>query len=1142
MKFIKVKVTGFKSFADTVEFSIHDGITGVVGPNGCGKSNTIEAIRWVMGETSAKRMRGDGMDSVIFNGTDIRPPRSFCEVTIWLENPDGLGPPELKDLALLEITRRIDRGEGSTYRVNGKPVRAKDIQLLFKDAGMGAGSSALVSQGHVGAIINAKPEARRNILEEAAGVAGLSSRRHDAEIRLRATEENLEKAELVEKGLNDQIASLGSQARKAKRRNEIDQLIRAAEATTFLVRRIAAASALGTSEADHAANEETVKTAMVELSALMSGQSSTEAEAKPLLDTKIQAETDFALAKAKVETIRKEIASVRNALANARKNILRADTDIERETAEFDAIKEERALLDDEISLVVDDAEHDQMAIEEATIVQEEARDAMDIRSSAAEGVSSSHALLVAGRDAAARRESDLLARVKALDARVSQMQARIAEGEAELVALPDDTSPLELLQAELEEIETCLVAASDARAAADIANRELALASGQLHSTRKALVNERSSLERAFAGDVSVASMSMADHGYDEALAAALGDAFQAPLLTGEIHWWTSAEPRSLAAPAGTQALSGKVRVPPELAAALAGVGLAADDTQAEAIAPGLLPGQSVVTAAGRLWRWDGYRAIGGAGAAQVIKRKRRLEEIDIETAAVDAELAGVDIAAAAAALSASAASENRLKSDLANARKRLDEERKASERSGQQRVALVARIASSKETLADARSQHAAETAALHAGSSELAAYPSLTASEAALDAARSAQTAAAKAYEAARNALDKVRREAEGRALRVATIRRQIADFEKRQQSIRGNLAELANRRAESVTEAENLAESELMHPDAEANAVVEVEERLVVLLEAQERSKSHEEALASARQLVRDREASLAAMRENRARILAEIKAGQNTMADLKREVEERIRCATDELEKVAGIEDTSDLPDLSACEGRVQRLLRERETLGTVNLLAEQQLGEAKGKAEQERKVREELRDAVRALRDNIGKLNAECRERLLEAFAKIDLHFRDLFKRVFGGGEAYLKLSGSSDPLEAGLEIFASPPGKKLQTMSLLSGGEQALTALALIFAAFLIRPAPICVLDEVDAPLDDANVDKMCRLVNDLASEGTRFLVITHHALTMARCDRLYGVTMAERGVSRVTSLDMDQAISFVERNAIKD
>ncbi|MCZ7860792.1 chromosome segregation protein SMC [Agrobacterium salinitolerans] len=1141
MKINKLRISGFKSFADPVEVAILDGITGVVGPNGCGKSNVTESLRWAMGEMSAKRLRGAGMDDVIFSGTEIRPPKNHCEVTVFLENPRGLGPAELKDLATMEVSRRIDRGDGSTYKVNGKPVRAKDVQVLYKDAGMGAGSSALVSQGHVASIINAKPVERRNLLEEAAGVSGLASRRHEAELRLRGTEENLEKAEMIEKGLNDQMASLRRQARQAKRRREIDDLIRAAEATTFLVRRIASEARVTAAEATQADNEEQVKTALIAQTALDAMLAAAEAQAAPLLKRKIDAETAFALAKARVDNIRREIQSARNAIANAAKTIARADADIERDRLELANLSEEADLLRDEVEAAKDDAEYDIVLIEENTALLEEARITLEARTEEANTAADAHSMLAAARDGLAKRQSDLAARLARSAERLTAAEAKTLELSREFAALPAEPPEIEALAAAMEEAAIALATATENRQTCDLALVEAKTALASISAMQAALKSEQSALSR-FAVGTGAADACSADTGYDEALAAALGSAFHAPIGSGDTHWWTLGSQADVSHPDGTVALSDHVRVPAELKSAIAVTGVAKSQSEAEGLSLSLRPGQSIVTTEGHLWRWDGYRSVDSAEGAAITRRIRRAEEITAELERLSAAAEAVNITVSESASSLAASAEAAAKSTLATLDRDLAAARRLIEHTQKRRVELEAKIAGMTETIEDARGQRDAEQTDLDAARAELEAHPSLTTSETALRTAREAQTSASKAYDTARLSLDRVRREAETRSVRTEAVRKQMSEIERRSKALTEGIAELQARRAEAVEEATALEETDVLQPDAEANAIEDVEERLAVLAETQEASSTLEATLQDARAAAKDGEAKVAGLKENRARLIAEMKAARESNDGLSREIADRLNCQPNQLETVSGNSELSDLPDLAACDARVQRLLRERDTIGTVNLLAEQMLEDVEGKVGEAGKVRAELREAVRQLRETISKINAECRERLLEAFAAVDGHFRTLFKRVFNGGEAHLKLSGSEDPLEAGLEIFASPPGKKLQTMSLFSGGEQALMALSLIFAVFLIRPAPVCILDEVDAPFDDANVDRMCRLVNDLAAEGTRFIVITHHALTMARCDRLYGVTMAERGVSKLMTVDVEQAASYVQSSALRD
>lgn len=1139
MKINKLRISGFKSFADPVEIAILDGITGVVGPNGCGKSNVTESLRWAMGEVSAKRLRGDAMDDVIFAGTEIRPPKNHCEVTVFLDNPRGLGPADLKDLATMEVTRRIDRGDGSTYKVNGKAVRAKDVQVLYKDAGMGAGSSALVSQGHVGAIINAKPVERRNLLEEAAGVSGLASRRHEAELRLRGTEENLEKAEMIEKGLSDQMSSLRRQARQAKRRREIDDLIRAAEATTFLVRRIASEVRVNAAEAIQVENEELVKEALVAQIALDATLATAEAQASPLLQRKIEAETAFALAKARVDNLRREIQSARMAITNAAKTVARAEADIERDRAELETLAEEADLLRDEVAGAQDDAEYDGVLIEENTILLEEARETLERLTEEANSAADAHSMLAAAREGLAKRQSDIATRLARSDERLVAAKAKAKELEDEFATLPAEPPRIEELRSSSEAAAEALAAASENRQLRDIALIEARTSLASITAMRNSLSSELSAISRTTSG-ASAAESCNADEGYDEALSAALGSAFHAPIGSGDIHWWTLAANSSASHPSGTVALLSHVRVPKELEAAVKATGIVQSIEEAEAAALRLTPGQSVVTPDGRLWRWDGYRSTGSAEGAAVTRRTRRVAEITAELERLASSEAALDIGTLEELAAKAISAETDTKSTLATLEVALTDARRQAEQTQRRRVELEAKISSVKETIIDAEAQLAADANDLEAARADLAAHPSLTTSETTLKTAREAQTTASRAYETARLTLDRVKREAETRSVKTEAVRKQMAEIERRSKALTAGIAELETRKAEAIGETKELESSEVLQPDAETNAIEEVQERLAALIETQEASSELEATLLSARTAARDGETTISSLKENRARLIAEMKAARESHDGLSREITERLKCEPSQLETVSGVSNHADLPDLDTCDTRVQRLLRERETIGTVNLLAEQQLEEVEGKIGEAGKVRAELREAVRQLRDTITKINSECRERLLEAFAAVDGHFRTLFKRVFNGGEAHLKLSGSDDPLEAGLEIFASPPGKKLQTMSLFSGGEQALMALSLIFAVFLIRPAPVCILDEVDAPFDDANVDRMCRLVNDLATEGTRFIIITHHALTMARCDRLYGVTMAERGISKIMTVDVEQATAYVQSNIL--
>lgn len=1138
MKLNKIRLSGFKSFADTVEVDILDGMTGIVGPNGCGKSNLTEGLRWAMGETSPKRLRGGAMDDIIFGGTETRPPKNSCEVTVYLDNPDGLGPPDFKTLASMSVSRRIDRGDGSTYKVNGKPVRARDVSLLYKDAGMGAGSSSIVSQGMVGAIINAKAADRRNILEEAAGVAGLSSRRHEAELRLRGTEENLEKAELLEKNLNDQVSSLRRQARAAKRRREIDAHIRRAEAIIFLIRMTESEARLSLSTSEQEDNETKVKEALLSLAELERKLSALEQRAAPLLKVKSEAETMFALARAKAENIRKEIQAAKAALVAAQRNKARAEADIERETSELSTVREEIEFLKDEMAAAEDDAAYDPELISENTQIFENAKLNLDELTALVTAASDSHTLLQAGRDALSRRLEDARRRVSQSAAKAESMRIKSAECRdllASLPSVPPEVSRLEEL------LETLSMRSTEEEIASMEANAALKTARSEeaaIVAMLSAMETERKALGRSGGGD-RISEGCRADEGYDEALAAAIGPALHAPLAEGGPHWWTLVRSSGINHPVNTDPLSMHVRVPAVLATAVNAVGVVSSESEGERLAPSLLPGQSIVTKSGKLWRWDGYRALADASTSETTRRVRRLEEIDTISSDLRTSIIALDISGATIEADRRSAATSDTRAQIRKLSEELAAMKKLIEKTETSRSELTGRLAGLVEMTADAERQVNDENTLLASVAEELDAYPSLTASEEHLKGARANLATGTKEFNDARFALDKVTRDAEARTHRLSAVRKQVLDLERRSSVHTSTISELKARTLEFSREADILQQSPLLQPDAETEAQEEARDAAETLAVAQEETKNLEEELSEARSSAKSKTEEVGRLKENRARLLAELKAAKESHTALEREISERINCRPEELQSVADPE-PGPLPNLEACDARLRKLLLERDTLGTVNLLAETQLAEAEGKMTEAGLARQELREAVKHLRDTIHKIDAECRERILEAFTSIDANFRHLFKRVFNGGEAHLKLSGSDDPLEAGLEIFASPPGKKLQTMSLFSGGEQALMALALIFAAFLIRPSPVCVLDEVDAPFDDANVDRMCDLVRDLAAGGTRFIVITHHALTMARCDRLYGVTMQERGVSRLATVDMDKAVEYVQSSSL--
>jgi len=1137
VKIDKVRIVGFKSFADPTEFVIGPGVTAIVGPNGCGKSNLVEAFRWGMGETSARSIRADGMDDVIFGGTDTRPARASCEVSIFLDNSDRSAPAAFNDSDVIHVSRRLDRGEGSSYQVNGRKTRAKDVQILFQDVGAGAGSVALVSQGRVGSIISARPSERRAILEEAAGIAGLATRRHEAELRLRATEQNLEKAEDLERGLSEQLSSLRRQARQAARKRVIDDLVRSAEATAFLVRWRGAVDRERRTTAAHEENEARVTEAMLALRAAEAEVARIEEEVTPAIRARQEAETAHVLARARLESAEREMSQARHALNAARRAVERAKADLERERENAARLEDEILDLEDRKAMAEDDREHDGTAVEEAAARVLELEEDVEGLLATVEELAVRAAAAEADRKAADARRNEAARRVEAIEARLAEARKRLETDRARLAELGPPSDGVSVAEAAVAEAEARVEEAIANRLRATAADDAARQAHAEAQAELTALKAEMRGLMASAPATTGAAIGIEVSDGMETALAAALGEGLFAGLGHGEARWW-EASPARISPPAGTRPLSEVVTVTEELAAAVSGIGIVTDEAEADRLASALRPGQAIVSKQGRLWRWDGYRTSGVGNAAEEVRRVARLRFLMAEAPRLEEEVAS----AARHHEECRKASEEARKIECSlteaakNARSKLEEVRRRKDREDLERNDLTSRIGANEAVIDAAVGELDLARRDLEDAVRATSTLPPASEIAEALGAARRSLEEKRSQLNFARAELDKVRRDAEMRGTMIDTLARSIDDARRRKSTAEALCAEMEARLEETSFEETRLAEAFETMPAAIEQARDEVEEASIRLLDAARAAADSEARLGEARLAVSRASEALNGLRENRARILAELKANREASEELTREIKERLGCEPDELPRLAGVELDAELPDLQACEARVARLVRERESIGMVNPLAEAQVKEMEARLGDALKARDELREAVSRLRRSIGEFDREARARLTETFALIDGHFRDLYTRMFGGGHAHLRLSGSDDILEAGLEIYACPPGKKLQTMSLLSGGEQALAALVLIFAAFLVRPAPVCVLDEVDAPLDDANVNRLCNLVAEMADgDATRFLVVTHHALTMARADRLYGVTMAERGVSRVTALDMDQAAAFV-------
>ncbi|MDB5622342.1 MAG: chromosome segregation protein [Devosia sp.] len=1150
MKFSQLRLHGFKSFAEETLLQMEPGLTGIVGPNGCGKSNLVEAMRWAMGESSYRAMRASGMDDVIFGGSGNRPARNSAEVTLVLDNTDRTAPAALNIADTLEVTRRIEREAGSVYRVNGREVRARDVQLLFADASTGAHSPAMVRQGQIGELISAKPTARRALLEEAAGISGLHTRRHEAELRLRAAEQNLERVDDITAQVETQLDALKRQARLAIRYRGLSGEIRSTEATLFHLHWVAAVFAEKETEANQAVLIRAQADATGKELAAQRALDAAQAELQPLRER----ETVAAAVLQRYEILLEQLAE-----EERRGQQRQAELELRLQQLAADRAREEQLVREGEAALAAGAAEIAQL--------QDEADSAAEALASARSAADAARAEIVAA-EAEAREAEQALAEERArrtqaerylaeLDQRLHRLRTQSSELERDAAALEargdaDDElaqqrATLQAAQRALGEAEKLTLGAEQATLAAqarlDVARPRLqATEAGVIALEAEAatlirMLDLSDRLWRAVVDDLAVAP------GYETALGAALGDDLEASTdPDSPLHWAPAPDGSDdPPLPQGAEPLSRHVHGEDgRLKRRLDQIGVI-DAADGPALQLALRPGQRLVTLAGALWRWDGFIAAADAPgpAAQRLAQRNRLHELDAETSRAKGERNSWkrEVETLTAALDLARTNERngregwrRAQHALTAAQNGVNAAQRALADLAARRAALEAARAQLTASIGDTEQARNAAAQAV----AELGDY-----AEAAAEASRQQQRLTQMRAHADQTRTALLSLEAGGRLrqARVAQLHSEAAQWQRRrdtaldqQQTLGQRSAAIEQELGGQAATPEGLEQRRATLENQIAQARLEHDAARAQFDAAQSRVGDAEKALKAAGDAAN-------AVRLELTRIEERLKGHLAQRQAVERQVQETLGIPASRTLEVSGIRPQQALPAEGAVESRLERLRAERDRLGGVNLSAEAEAGETQAKLDAMVKDRNDLIEAIAKLRTGIGLLNREGRARLTEAFDRVNGYFGELFTTLFGGGTAELQLVESDDPLQAGLEILAHPPGKKPQTMTLLSGGEQALTALSLIFAVFLTNPAPICVLDEVDAPLDDANVERFCNLLDNMRERTqTRFLCITHNPITMSRMDRLFGVTMAERGVSQLVSVDLRTAESFLE------
>ena len=860
----KLSIKGFKSFVEPTEFEIKSGLTGIVGPNGCGKSNIVEAIRFGLGEVSAKQLRGKEIDDLIFNGTDNRASWNLAEVGLFV-NIDGTDLENKFESKSLEIARKIWRGEGTNSYINGKEVRLKDIQLLFADASTSARSTSIVSQGRIGAITQAKPEDRKMVLEEAAGILGLQSRRHDSELRLKAATNNLLRVEDVIQTYEEQLAILKKQSKEAERFRNISTLIKNAEASVFYVKRNQIQTTLQSLEDE----KNKIKIKLADYQGDVSSQD--------------QAFEDL---KVKIPPMREKSYSLNSEL--------------------------------DRLNMTVENLKQEELRFEEHKIN---------------------------------------------LEHRVKQLQKDL---EVENKQNNDTKAKIQEITNEIND-----------------------LSSTDFESNPEKTIGKT---DRSLLNNISF------DKEYENSVAAIFGKELLASLDKDEVFYWSENIDQEISASFDfpCKVASEIIKAPNRITNKLNNVAVIEDSSKGNEFHKHLKPGQAIVDKDGNLWRWDGL----------------------FVSSSYEANISSI----------LSELKEKRL-NDL---KKQILEWERISELTVQKINDLNERIKTASEELDISQNNP---------------------------------------------------------------------GDIDSKRQFLLNKIKDLE--------EEKKLFDNELQEKE---NLLDQLSKEL------------------------RDKEQNFSVVKEDLIRKESEISNFQNNLQQLANSCREKINADLLNLENE--IEKLKKDEDLETAEKRVLRLVTERERIGAVNLLAEDEYTKLREKVNDTIKDKNEIQESIEKLHEAINKINKEGVLRLRDAFQIVNENFERLFTKLFGGGKAHLKLiQNDEDPLNSGLEIFASPPGKKMQNITLLSGGEQALTAISLLFAVFIANPSPFCILDEVDAPLDDNNVDRFCSMVEEIPEKvQTKFIIITHNRMTMSRVDRLYGVTMPEEGVSQIVSVELEEAVKYAE------
>ena len=1094
--FKKLRISNFKSFVDPVEVNIGKGLTGVVGPNGCGKSNLVEALRWAMGETSYKSMRTSAMDDVIFSGTENRPPRNFAEVSLVLDNKERNAPKDYNNDEIVEVTRRIERESGSAYRINGKDIRARDVQMLFADVSTGARSPSLVRQGQIDELISQKPEQRRRILEEAAGISGFHVRRHEAELRLNAAQTNLERLDDVLKELSSQMRSLKKQAREANRYKSLSEEIRKAQSVVLAVKYEVINKQLSESKNQFSEAVKDHQETIREVASLNSEEIKLQAELTPLRENAAKDSAKLQRLVIEMEGLDKEFLRQKERALELSEFIQSTKSQLVRENEILTDLKDLLAKQGDN-EFNIQKKYDTEKSIEGRTedliknnILLEEFSSIYSKQENIKKIISSDNDL-----------KESILSQIKRENNLLDDLGSTIDDSHIE------GKTSNEKEQAIRSEIE---VKIKELKKNEDFIGSMVAI-----YSQKEAL---KSIIVESYDNDDTLIDKLNVTPGYENALDALLGDElYYSTNEKNPIYWKLLDEiEEGHELPSSCEPLSNYVKGSDALKRRLNQTGIINKEDGMKLISR-LKYGQRLVSKEGDLWRWDGLvvTSTSSSSASERLQNRNQLEDTIKSIDEFEKKYIGIDNIKEKS---------TEIQNDITNLKIELDRINNEIKNKDD----LDKKILSTKQELSNLNSK----LAEFNKNSLEnLQQLESVNTSIVEFETKYKNISDLKQKSDEIRDSITKLKIDLD----RINTEISSKNDLNKKIPQTENQILEL-NNRLKSL-EDEKLKNLNLPNEieDKRNSLQTLIEESKILNSKSEDEFIKLENTLSDIRNRVRSTSEKEAQDRELKGRLEILSQSNNERMSEVKSLINKELNINAHELIKLTNFSNENPMPTETAAEDNYERFKNERELLGGVNLRADFELKEIQERFDETKSEREDLDRAISELKKGITGLNQESRERMRLAFDEVNSKFQEVFKKLFGGGNAQLNFVDSDDPLEAGLEMLAQPPGKKLKSMDSLSGGEKALTATSLIFAVFLTNPSPICVLDEVDAPLDDANVERFCNLIDEMSkSVNTRFLIITHHALTMSRMDRLFGVTMQEKGVSQLVSVDLSTAEKF--------